>query len=234
MILGKGRKSIMRIPALLALASFLALPVSAPVWAAGAGAHDAPAQEHGKAEGAKEKTKDKAAAAEEKKKKRKNHLLPPRLPAEIRKDYQRYCYNIADQARDARYLRQKRKIEQMERRLVELTERLERKRAEFEAWVKKREAITRRVTASMLKVYEKMEPDAAAQQIRHMEYAVAVALLTGMKPEKASAILMEMDPKIAGRLVNVIVGRVAESAVGQPGRAFTGSGGGQAAAGGTN
>ncbi len=216
----------------LAAVFFLVFSSAASGLASEGGTHETAMQDHGKGGEKKNgRPDDRKAAGKEK---RKNHLLGPKLPLEIRKDYQRYCYNIADQARDARYLRQKRKIEEMERRLEKLTERLERKRAEFEEWVKRREAITRRVTASMLKVYEKMEPDAAAQQIRHMEYAVAVALLTGMKPEKASAILMEMDPKIAGRLVNVIVGRVAESAVGQPGRAFAGTGNGPTVSGGTN
>ncbi len=138
--------------------------------------------------------------------------LMPKLPPDIREDYQKYCYNISDAARDARYARQKRQIHEMEKRLEKLLHKLERKRKEYETWVMRRKEITDRMTRSMLDVYAKMEPEAAAAQIAQMEYAVAVAILTGLKPQKASAILTEMDPKKAGRLVNAIVGVVAEAA----------------------
>ena len=137
--------------------------------------------------------------------------MTARLPADIRKDYQKYCYNIADAARDARYARQKQRILEMEKRLKELMGRLDRKRREYEDWGMRRREITQRMTRSMMNVYAKMEPDAAAAQIAQMEYAVAVAILTGLKPQQASAILTEMDPKKAGKLVNAIVGVVAEA-----------------------
>ncbi len=137
--------------------------------------------------------------------------LMPKLPPDIREDYQKYCYNIADAARDARYARQKQQIREMEKDLEKLLRKLEKKRAEYETWVMRRKEITDRMTRAMLDVYAKMEPEAAAAQIAQMEYAVAVAILTGLKPQKASAILTEMDPKKAGRLVNAIVGVVAEA-----------------------
>ncbi len=137
--------------------------------------------------------------------------LMPKLPPDIREDYQKYCYNISDAALDARYARQKRQIREMEKRLRELLQKLEKKKKEYETWVMRRKEITDRMTRSMLDVYAKMEPEAAAAQIAQMEYAVAVAILTGLKPQKASAILTEMDPKKAGRLVNAIVGVVAEA-----------------------
>ncbi len=174
------------------------------------------------------KAQEKAAAGKAKggallpgsnaRRKKPSPLDGPDMPPEVKSEVARYCWNIADAARDARYLRQKRKLEEMTERLETLIKRLERKRAEYETWVKRREDITRRMSTSMMRVYEKMEPDVAAQQITHMEYAVAVALLAGMKPEKAAAILAEMDPKIAGRLVNVIVGRVAQAGEDQPGQ----------------
>ncbi len=149
-----------------------------------------------------------AGAAENGGKQRK--LLTPRFPPDVRRDDQKYCYQIADEARDARYARQKRQLADMQKRLQALLKELERKRREYQQWVARREAITARMTRAMLDVYAKMEPDAAARQIEQMEYAVAVAILTGLKPQQASAILTEMKPKDAGRLVNVIVGAVAE------------------------
>ena len=142
----------------------------------------------------------------------KRKPLISRLPPDVRRDDQKYCYQIADDARDARYARQKQKLQQMQRKLEGLLRQLEKKSADYRRWVERREAITRRMTRAMLDVYEKMEPEAAAAQIAQMQYAVAVAILTGLKPQKASAILTEMNPKDAGRLVDVIVGAVAESA----------------------
>jgi flagellar motility protein MotE (MotC chaperone) len=152
-----------------------------------------------------------AHAGREKAKPAPRNRLVQKLPPDIREDYQKYCFNIADDARDARYARQKKTLEQMEGRLRKLLKKLEKKRAEYEAWVLRRQQITERITNSMLKVYAKMEPEAAAAQIAQMEYAVAVAILTGLGPQKASAILNEMDPRKAGRLVNVIVGAMAET-----------------------
>ena len=200
---------------LLACVLMLAL-ASLPALAAGGGDNGASPT---RAKVAGTKTEDaKAPPGMIGKRSKPSALAGPDLPPEVKTEVARYCWNIADAARDARYLRQKRKLEHMSRRLEALIDRLERKRAEFETWVKRREDITRRMSTSMMKVYEKMEPDVAAQQITHMEYAVAVALLAGMKPEKAAAILAEMDPRVAGRLVNVIVGRVAQAGEDQPGQ----------------
>ena len=146
------------------------------------------------------------------------HIPAPRnrifqkLPPDVREDYQKFCFNIADAARDARYARQARQLRDMEQRLKELLRKLEEKRAEYEDWVQRRKEITDHMTRSMLEVYAKMDPEAAAAQISQMEYAVAVAILTGLGAQKASAILNEMDPRKAGRLVNAIVGVVAENA----------------------
>ena len=202
------------LPLLICLLMLAMAPL--PALAAGGGGHGGPP---GKEKAAGKKAKEAEALPDMfPKRKKPSALAGPDVPPEVKTEVARYCWNIADAARDARYLRQKRKLEEMAERLETLIGRLERKRAEFETWVKRREDITRRMSTSMMKVYEKMEPDVAAQQITHMEYAVAVALLAGMKPEKAAAILAEMDPKIAGRLVNVIVGRVAQAGEDQPGQ----------------
>ncbi len=185
----------------LALAVMLLAAASIGAMAAGGG-HGGGGADQG--HGTAPQTEAKSALSPERK-------LMPKLPPDIREDYQKYCYNIADAARDARYARQKRQILEMERRLEKLLRKLEKKREEYETWVMRRKEITDRMTRAMLDVYAKMEPEAAAAQIAQMEYAVAVAILTGLKPQKASAILTEMDPKKAGRLVNAIVGVVAEA-----------------------
>ncbi len=180
------------------LAIIFLLLVPHQALAAGASA----ARDHGRP--ARQKTASQA--------KKLKKALQPKLPADIREDYQKYCYNISDAARDARYALQKHKLEALEGRLNELLRKLEKRKREYMTWVLRRKEITGRMTRAMLDVYAKMEPEAAASQISRMEYAVAIAILTGLKPQKASAILTEMDPKKAGKLVNVIVGAVAEGA----------------------
>jgi len=180
-------------------ACVLAIAAAAPGGLAAGGAHADGGQ-------AQESQKGKARARGLRKK------LIPKLPANLKKDFQKYCYNISDTARDARIARQKRQLAQMAARIEKLLRELDRKRKIYTQWVLRRREISARMTKSMLDVYAKMEPEAAAAQISQMEYAVAVAILTGLKPQKASAILTEMNPKQAGKLVNVIVGAVAEGA----------------------
>jgi flagellar motility protein MotE (MotC chaperone) len=79
-----------------------------------------------------------------------------------------YCRAIIDQARDARFARQAAAITMLERNLEECTAALERKKAEFEQWVKRREEFLKKADQSVVAIYSQMRPDAASQQIAAM------------------------------------------------------------------
>jgi flagellar motility protein MotE (MotC chaperone) len=123
-----------------------------------------------------------------------------------------YCRNIANAAADARYARQVDSLAAMEKALDERIAELEKKRAELEEWVKRREAFLDRADESVVAIYAQMRPDAAAQQIAVMEEGAAAAILSRLTPRTASAILNEMEAATAAHLTNVMAGEPMQKA----------------------
>jgi flagellar motility protein MotE (MotC chaperone) len=120
-----------------------------------------------------------------------------------------YCRNIANAAADARYARQADSLAAMEKALDEAIAALEKKRAEYEEWVNKRQELLDRADGSVVAIYSQMRPDAAAQQIAVMDEEAAAAILSSLSPRTASAILNEMEAATAAHLTNVMAGRPA-------------------------
>jgi flagellar motility protein MotE (MotC chaperone) len=111
-----------------------------------------------------------------------------------------YCANIADAAADARFAWQKEQLAALERQVEERIRALEEKRAEYEAWLKRRNEFLAKADESVVAVYAKMRPDAAALQFANMAEDSAAALLTKLNPRTASAILAEMEASRAASL----------------------------------
>ena len=124
----------------------------------------------------------------------------------FREEFQKYCFNNSDAAHDAKVARQIKQIRTLEKRLKETADLLARRKKEIEKWVIRREKFVGKMTTSLVKIYSIMEPEAAAAQIAVVDYDIAISILTRLKPREASAILNEMKPERAGRLVNVIIG----------------------------
>jgi flagellar motility protein MotE (MotC chaperone) len=119
---------------------------------------------------------------------------------------QRYCVSVADTAADARIAWQKAKLAETEQEISKRIAALEAKVAEYKAWVERRDDFSRRANETLLKVYGRMEPDAAAQQLVAMDEETAAAILAKMDPRSTSAILNEMQPEKAARLTATIAG----------------------------
>jgi flagellar motility protein MotE (MotC chaperone) len=124
-----------------------------------------------------------------------------------------YCRAIIDAARDARFARQAAAITMLERDLEERTAIIERKKAEFEQWVKRREEFLKKADQSVVAIYSQMRPDAASQQIAAMNPEAAAAILAKLSPRIASAILNEMNPAAAAQLTNAMAGLPAKAAI---------------------
>jgi flagellar motility protein MotE (MotC chaperone) len=122
-----------------------------------------------------------------------------------------YCRNIANAAADARYARQVNALAALEKELDERIATLEKKRAEYEEWVKRREEFMGKADESVVAIYSQMRPDAAAQQIAVMDPEAAAAILAKVTARTASAILNEMDAETAAHLTNVMAGMPAAS-----------------------
>jgi flagellar motility protein MotE (MotC chaperone) len=132
-------------------------------------------------------------------------VVKPVAPAS---DAQRYCQNVAVAAADARFALQTRKLNQLEAQIAERVADLEAKEVELKDMLARRDEATKRAEATLVGIYAKMRPDAAAQQISALDDATAAAVLTGLNARQSSAILNEIAPDRAVKLVNTISGFV--------------------------
>jgi flagellar motility protein MotE (MotC chaperone) len=70
----------------------------------------------------------------------------------------------------------------------------------------KREEFTAHATDSLVEIYSKMKPDAAAPQLMAMDEFVAAAIMSKLSTKAASLIMAEMEAAKAARLSAVIAG----------------------------
>ena len=117
-----------------------------------------------------------------------------------------YCENIADPALDARFLHQKAELKHLEEELAKKTTLLEAKKTEFQEWLKRRDDFINKAEGSLVKLYSKIKPDAAAPQLAALDEEAAAALLLKLSAKASSAILDQMDTAKAARLVSVMIG----------------------------
>jgi flagellar motility protein MotE (MotC chaperone) len=133
-------------------------------------------------------------------------LAKPAPPPEMSAPVKSYCENIADQALDARFIAQKAELTRLEEELAKRTALLEAKRAEYQEWLKRRDEFISKAEASLVKLYTKIKPDAAAPQLAAMDEEAAAALLLKLSPKASSAILDQMESAKAARLASIIIG----------------------------
>jgi flagellar motility protein MotE (MotC chaperone) len=119
---------------------------------------------------------------------------------------QQYCFNTADQAAEARFAWQAKKIKEMEAELAKRVVLLEEKTEEFKTWLARRDDFSKRAQEKLVAFYARMRPDAAALQLAAMEDETAAALLTKLEAKAASAVMAEMDPERAAKLAGIISG----------------------------
>jgi flagellar motility protein MotE (MotC chaperone) len=132
---------------------------------------------------------------------------PKSAPApEVPPTVKSYCENIADQALDARFIAQKAELARLEEELSKRTAQLEAKKAEYQAWLKRRDDFINKVEDSLVKLYTKIKPDAAAPQLSAMEEEAAAALLMRLSAKTSGAILDQMEAAKAARLVSIVMG----------------------------
>ncbi|MBM6580031.1 MotE family protein [Microvirga sp. BT689] len=115
-----------------------------------------------------------------------------------------YCANIADAASDARFALQKQALADMEKEIEGRIKVLEARRAEYEEWLKRRNEVLEKADETIVMIYSRMRPDAAALQLMNMDEEIAAAVVAKLNPRAASAVLNEMEPARAAQLANVI------------------------------
>jgi flagellar motility protein MotE (MotC chaperone) len=125
---------------------------------------------------------------------------------------QQYCSSVANFAADARIAWQMKRLDELETRVKQRVTELEAKEAESKDWVVKREELMKKAEDSVVAIYSKMEPEAAAAQMAVLDEPVAAAVLSKLKPGVSSAILNEMEPGKAAKLTNVMSGLASQAA----------------------
>ncbi len=119
-------------------------------------------------------------------------------------DVQKFCTNIADAAKDRRYLIQKEKLDALKAGVDQRMKELDAKRAEYEDWLTRRNDFLKSAQAGLVDIYTKMESDAAASQLELMDPNIAAAIIMKLQPAKASSILNEMKAAKAATLAGII------------------------------
>jgi flagellar motility protein MotE (MotC chaperone) len=115
-----------------------------------------------------------------------------------------FCGSIVDAAREERYFLKQQELKALLASVNERLDRLEKKKSEYEQWVRRREDFASRASKNLLEIYAAMKPESAAARMAVLEKDLAASLLLAITPRQASAILNEMDEKVAASLTTIM------------------------------
>ena len=119
-------------------------------------------------------------------------------------EIQQFCTNIADAARDQRYLLQRKDLETLQASVDERIAALEKRRAEYEDWLKRRNDFLKQAELGLVDIYKTMKPDAAAGKLEMVRPEIAAAIVMKLPARQSSLILSEMSDEKAAVLTNII------------------------------
>lgn len=115
-----------------------------------------------------------------------------------------FCESIIDPAREHRYLLKKQELETLLSDVNKRIDELNKRRAEHEEWIRRREEFAKRATANLVEIYSNMKPEAAASRLTELNQELAASLLLAISPRQASAILNEIDEEVAAQLTGIM------------------------------
>jgi len=116
----------------------------------------------------------------------------------------RFCRNVETQAEAARFELQMQRLEAAKLEINDRIALLEKKRSEYESWLKRRDDFLAKTQNSLITIMAKMKPAAAAEQLALSDDMVAASLLLKLKPAQASAIMNELPPEKAANLTHIL------------------------------
>ncbi len=125
-------------------------------------------------------------------------------PASSQDEIRQFCTNIADPARDQRYLLQKQDLEQLRADVDQRIATMDKRKAEYEDWLKRRNEFLKTADLGLVDIYKNMKPDAAAASLNDVKITVAAAIIMKLSARQSSLILAEMDAKKAAVITNII------------------------------
>jgi flagellar motility protein MotE (MotC chaperone) len=125
-------------------------------------------------------------------------------PANSQDEIKQYCTNIADSARDQRYLLQKQELEKLQADVDARIGVMDKRKAEYEDWLKRRDDFLQKADAGLVDIYKNMKPDAAAASLNDVRITIAAAIIMKLSARQSSLILSEMDPQKAATVTNIM------------------------------
>ncbi|MBZ0163221.1 MAG: MotE family protein [Notoacmeibacter sp.] len=127
-------------------------------------------------------------------------VLGSREPADVT----RFCSNVIDEARERRYALKEQELQALMKDVESRIAVLEEKRAAYVEWMRRREDFASQATESIVDIYAKMRPDAAAQRMEILQADLAAAILLKLPSRNAGIILNEMSAKSAAVITSII------------------------------
>lgn len=121
-----------------------------------------------------------------------------------RDEIKAFCANIADAARDQRYMLQKEELERLQKDVNDRIAQLEKRKVEYQDWLQKRNEFLKRADEGLVQIYKKMKPDSAASQLELVDPNIASAILMKLAPAQSALILSEMDQEKAALVATII------------------------------
>lgn len=119
-------------------------------------------------------------------------------------EIKKFCTNIADAAKDRRYLLQKQELEKLQTDINARITILEKRKAEYEDWLKRRNDFLAQTQANLIGVYKTMKADAAAPQLEELNPEIAASIIMKLPARQSGLILSEMDPRKAAMVAAVM------------------------------
>jgi flagellar motility protein MotE (MotC chaperone) len=125
-------------------------------------------------------------------------------PASSQDEIRQFCTNIAEPARDQRYLLQKQALEKLQSDVDARIAIMDQRKTEYEDWLKRRNDFLAKADDGLVEIYKNMKPDAAAASLDKVKITTASAIIMKLKASQASLILSEMDPEKAATVTNIM------------------------------
>lgn len=122
----------------------------------------------------------------------------------VTSDVERFCTNIADAARDQRYALQAEELRNLQAEIDARIAALEEKRAEYEEWLRRRETFLAKAQDNVVDIYGRMRPDAAAERLSELGPEMAAGILMKLDARRAGIIMNEMETKAAAGVTSVM------------------------------
>lgn len=126
----------------------------------------------------------------------------------INEDIRKFCDNIADAAKDKRYLLQREELHKLQTQVDERIEALKVQRDDYKQWLEKRNDFLEKAEVGLVEIFKKMKPDAAAKQLEIIDQNIAAALIMKLSPRLSSQIFNEMKAETAAVLATIIASTV--------------------------